>query len=637
MILPTYRPMHHDELLYGWIRDLAEINFSGDIYGVQRTAKRMFPYGYAPDRRYVIRKGERVRLDYMCGLDESLRRLRDDGYQMPETDHLILYNTILGATGICRKPSVQARYLYTALTTVYGDLLDMPAPASTIKAIRICPVCMQENAYIRTWHQFPGVMACAEHGVRLESDEGTCVKNAEQADESEIRYARYVKEIYDNPRMVSLDDVRRTLIGTASVKEINRINQTSAAFEYVLRMLIKYGIRYEDIKGSALPLHDDATSDGVRLYHIVSKHENSEIVELKCPSCGKVFSSVPYAVQTGFGCPDCMRMEHPKTIIDRAMKQTGDGWYHIVGPFRGMSAVYDVKHMTCGQSTKMRIISRVWDHQKCGCERPHSVNSVQQIIDSVSQGFRVIEYQPSVESTMIRHIACGKIKKYNLQQFVRSPVCPYCREKEYTDSAASRILSVLGMDYSYVGAVSTGIERVYTVRHTVCGTEISGTVRQFIGTKYIRPKRCTLCFKYEEGTRTLQKSDAGKAIEDMTAWFKEHRIWTLKQHRKIGHNTLKKLCGAGLIYHVGFGMYSSVRDIDIYELLEERYLKNDEGNTIGRFTGKTSAFLAGMIDEPEIITLETSSVRRLDNHLYTICGRSVSVKGIKSGHAKGDD
>ena len=186
-------------------------------------------------------------------------------------------------------------------------------------------------------------------------------------------------------------------------------------------------------------------------------------------------------------------------------------------------------------------------------------------------------------------------------------------------------------------AVSTGIERVYTVRHTVCGTEISGTVRQFIGTKYIRPKRCTLCFKYEEGTRTLQKSDAGKAIEDMTAWFKEHRIWTLKQHRKIGHNTLKKLCGAGLIYHVGFGMYSSVRDIDIYELLEERYLKNDEGNTIGRFTGKTSAFLAGMIDEPEIITLETSSVRRLDNHLYTICGRSVSVRGIKSSHAKGDD
>ena len=129
MILPTYRPIYRDELTYGWICDLAEMNFSGDIYRIQRTAKMLFPYGYAPERRYAVRKGEKVRLDYMLGLDESLRRLRDDGYHVPETDDLITYNTVLGTMSICRKPSTQARYMYTALTTVYGDLLDMPAPA----------------------------------------------------------------------------------------------------------------------------------------------------------------------------------------------------------------------------------------------------------------------------------------------------------------------------------------------------------------------------------------------------------------------------------------------------------------------------------------------------------------------------
>ena len=630
MILPTYRPIYRDELTYGWICDLAEMNFSGDIYRIQRTAKMLFPYGYAPERRYAVRKGEKVRLDYMLGLDESLRRLRDDGYHVPETDDLITYNTVLGTMSICRKPSTQARYMYTALTTVYGDLLDMPAPATTVKAVRICPACMRDNEYIRTWHQLPGVTACAVHGIRLVQDSEGCEDHAEQADEPEVIYARYVKDIYDDPAPADLDDIRSALIGTASVKEINRLGQNSTSFEYVVRLLIGYGLWYRDVKKVMLP-HRDSISDGVRLYYVISTYENG-IAVLKCPSCGRIFATVPRAVETGFGCPDCIHKEHPKAVIDRALKQTGDGWYHIVGPFRGMGAVHEVKHMTCGRSTKMRITARIWDRQECSCEKPHSVDDVQTAIDAVSSGFQVIGYRPNTESTTIRHDACGKTRTYNLQQFIRSPVCPHCRDAEYNSHAVTRIMAVIGDSYDYVSTASSGRERIYTVRHKICGTEISGSMRQFTGNRYIRPKRCPLCYRYEKGTRILKQSDAGAALKEMTSWFKDHKIWVLKQHKKIGHNTVQKLVKNGLIFHVGFGMYSPTSDVSVYDLITERYLKDASGKNIGQYIGETADYISGKRrEEPDVITLESSLIKRTKKRThrkYIICGRTVIVNGI---------
>ena len=197
------------------------------------------------------------------------------------------------------------------------------------------------------------------------------------------------------------------------------------------------------------------------------------------------------------------------------------------------------------------------------------------------------------------------------------------------DTAKSEILAALGEGYVYVGTESINKEKIYTMRHKICGTDISGSFKKFVGTKYIRAKRCPLCFKYKERTRILQQSDAGKAIEEMTTWFKDHKIWTVWHHAKINNSTYKKLVVNGFIRHIGFGMYSPVQDINIYEILEERYLKDIEGNTIGRFIDDTADFIAGVKNEPETITLETSMLMRTSKHIYTICGRKVSVRGTR--------
>ena len=285
--------------------------------------------------------------------------------------------------------------------------------------------------------------------------------------------------------------------------------------------------------------------------------------------------------------------------------------------------------MTCGNILNGPIGRRIWERRGCICEMSHSLSDAQARIDQISEGFEVLKYKPRTERVHLKHNACGKDKTYYLQQFVKSPVCPYCRKAEQTDAAVSVIMAAVGDGYAYVGTESLNKEKIFTVRHKICGIETSGTLRVFTGTKYIRPKRCPLCYRYEKGTRNLRQSDAGKAIEEMNRWFKDHKIWVLKYHADIKHNVLKKLSSNGLIWHIGFGVYASSPNVDVYEMLEERYLKDRDGNCVGQFIGDTAAFLAGTRPEPDIITLETSLVQSVDKRVYTICNRTVSVKGIK--------
>ena len=118
----------------------------------------------------------------------------------------------------------------------------------------------------------------------------------------------------------------------------------------------------------------------------------------------------------------------------------------------------------------------------------------------------------------------------------------------------------------------------------------------------------------------------------MTSWFKDHKIWVLKQHKKIGHNTVQKLVKNGLIFHVGFGMYSPTSDVSVYDLITERYLKDASGKNIGQYIGETADYISGKRrEEPDVITLESSLIKRTKKRThrkYIICGRTVIVNGI---------
>ena len=91
-MLNFYRPPYDDELLYGWITALADMNFPMDTAGIRRVIDCLFPFSKPPQKRGVIVK-DPVRKDYIRGLDMNVRRMQEQGYKVPSADVLLRCST----------------------------------------------------------------------------------------------------------------------------------------------------------------------------------------------------------------------------------------------------------------------------------------------------------------------------------------------------------------------------------------------------------------------------------------------------------------------------------------------------------------------------------------------------------------
>ena len=627
MILPIFRPLRHDELLYGWITDLAHLNYAGDVRGVQRVATALFPFAYAPERRYIPSK-ESLRKDFIRGIDDSLRANSEMGYSFPEAWILLAYNTVLYSMGVSRTASTQARYLYTALSSVYGDIMDMPTLPSSVKSIKTCPACMSENSYIRTWHHLPGVDACAVHRIKLlnweESGDDCTILPEGHPD---VVYAQYCKTIYDHPSSISLKNIKKMLKPYCTPEETAILSRKSTRFQAVVEMLIRYNVDYHVIVQMADIGKPSSYLEGYRVLK-----EGKGIVEVSCNRCGKTFTGVSSAIEAGFGCPVCMRSVHPNKFVSDILKTVGDGNYKLTMPFQGMGAVQDVVHKTCGQSIRVRMASRLWDKQVCRCETANKLTDMQRQINSLSEGFKIISYHPTKGTTTVSH-RCGVSWNCNWLSFKSSPVCPYCKDKENRKHGIQRLALELGKDYAIQeDLTSKGNDGLtFAVIHKPCGTLIKGTLKQFQGTSQKGPRRCPICTSYFIKEKNTGITPEGKLYIDMKEWFKTHKTWVSRRHSdyhsKEYYDALIVLAKKGRIHRLSPGIYSERADLSVYDVLKERYLLDDSGNICGKYTGKTAEYLGGKAAEPEVITLESKLLTRKSKCRVTVCSRPVDVKG----------
>ena len=625
MILPIFRPLRHDELLYGWITDLAHLNYAGDVRGVQRVATALFPYSYVPERRH-IQSQESLRKDFIRGIDDSLRANSEMGYSFPEAWILLAYNTVLYSMGVSRTASTQARYLYTALSSVYGDIMDMPTLPSSVKSIKTCPACMSENSYIRTWHHLPGVDVCAVHRIKLlnweESGDDCTILPEGHPD---VVYAQYCKTIYDHPSSISLKNIKKMLKPYCTPEETAILSRKSTRFQAVVEMLIRYNVDYHVIVQMADIGKPSSYLEGYRVLK-----EGKGIVEVSCNRCGKTFTGVSSAIEAGFGCPVCMRSVHPNNFVSDILKTVGDGNYKLTMPFQGMGAVQDVVHKTCGQSIRVRMASRLWDKQVCRCETANKLTDMQRQINSLSAGFKIVSYHPTKGTTTVSH-RCGGSWNCNWLAFKSHPRCPYCKSKDARESNYKQLAFELGEEY-IIKAQSPGNKgNTFVVMHKPCGTIIQGKLKQFQGTAQKGPKRCPICNSYFKSQRFSGLTAEGELYLEMQKWFKSHKAWISRRHpeyhSKSYYDALIVLEKKSLIYRVSPGVYSNSPVLSVYDVLREKYLLDNDGKICGRFTGEAADYLGGKAEEPEVITLESTLLVRKSVYRTIICERKVDVKG----------
>ena len=559
MDLVCYRPPYPDELLCGWILDLAQLNYPMDPRGIQRVLNFAFPFRYPPPKRGSLkREAQPLRTDYIKGIDRGVRQLQLKGYQIADPEQIITYNTPLTALSITQDRGDQARCIHTAMAEGTGGPFDMPALHLSIAKVRACPCCMQENPYIRTWHNLPGVEVCAVHGSVLETldDWNTVSPRIHQivlGNANRIEFARLAKTIYDNPRGLTLQDIKDCLpVGT----KLRFHGEHS--FVHVIDLLHTHQINYSEI---AVQQRDDPSMDNDAI--LLSR--TGIVSSFRCRECGTIWTDAEEAVRIGFGCPKCMKRKTPDARMSEMLHRIGDGEYKLIEPFLGMGATQDILHETCGQVTSSRLELKIWCGTKCRCEAAHTVEALQKLVDSYASGFTVLTYDPVKGIITLRHNECGTTMTPFLSGFKTSPVCPHCKTRERNQKRRDQIKAAMGDDYELIELPEVG--KVH-VRHKACGTDLIGEYNSFK-----KGRNCPLCTPFLKKNRGAGKvTYEAELLKEMNNWFKRDPLWIAGQHRQGAHtrkyyDALQNLVHKGYIYRLDRGVYSNRSNIP-FELPE---------------------------------------------------------------------
>ena len=603
-MLYFYRPPYDDELLYGWITALADMNFPMDTTGIRRVIDCLFPFSKSPLKRGVIVK-DPVRKDYIRGLDMNVRGLQEQGYKVPSADVLLRRSTPVAAMGICWSRGNAARYIHTVMAPVTGTWTDMPVMPDLVKELRYCPDCMRQGRYLRTWHHLPGVKACAVHGkslVRISRKElqellggRTKLPDPEAACGEDTSYAEYVKKIYEDPAYY-FEDIRSSLSDKGIQDPL--LHKYNVPFEKAVRLLMQYG----PCSGSAA----------------------DQTAEFHCAECGNTWTDTADAPEYGFGCPVCMPHEDADSWAQDILSGTGDGRYRMKGTFTGMGGTQTILHETCGKETDVRWASIIWEGRKCTCEATHTIKEMQERFGA--EGFTVTDYEPITTKIRYKH-SCGSSYALTVQEAKEHGglVCRACREADAATHRKEALQIVLGPEFEIV---KCGARGKVVARHRPCGKTVTRNFRDMLR---IGPA-CPFCSPYRIGRRTADDISVKAWIyRDMTKWSEAgHKVWIRGQRvsgigRKEVDTALGALMRAEKIVSLSYGCYARTEDnVSVYDILRELYLI--EG---GQFTGQTADYLAGRADEPETITLESARLVRRSPNIVNILGRKVSVCGVK--------
>ena len=603
-MLYFYRPPYDDELLYGWITALADMNFPMDTRGIRRVIDCLCPFSKSPLKRGVIVK-EPVRKDYIRGLDMNVRGLQEQGYKVPSADVLLKRSTPVAAMGICWSRGNAARYIHTVMAPVTGTWTDMPVTPDLVKELRYCPDCMKQERYLRTWHHLPGVKACAVHEKALvcisrkELQEllggRTKLPDPEAACGEDLSYAKYAKKIYEDP-VYSFEDIRSSLSDKGIQDPL--LYKYNVPFDKAVRLLMQYG----PCSGS----------------------EAGRTAEFHCGKCGNTWTDTADAPEYGFGCPVCMPHEDADSWAQNVLSGTGDGHYRMNSPFAGMGGTQAILHKTCGKETDVRWAFIIWEGRKCTCEATHTITEMQERFGA--EGFTVTDYEPITTKIRYKH-SCGSSYALTVQEAKEHGglVCRACKEADAAAHRKEALQIVLGPEFEIV---KCGARGKVIARHRPCGKTVTRNFRDMLR---IGPA-CPFCSPYRIGRRTADSlSVKARIFQDMTELSEAGRSVWIRKQRAAGLNArdvniaLEALIRTGMIRSLSYGCYARADDdVTIYDVLRELYLA--EG---GQFTGQTADYLAGRADEPETITLESARLVRKSPNIVNILGRKVSVCGVK--------
>lgn len=655
MKITIYRKPYRDELLFSWIMDLAEQNLGSDYFC---TYLQTFLYHFFPKENQQYRNGglkkERPRLDCLVGMTESIRYIKEQGYEMPDLIDLMCNQTPVVAMGIARKSGYQAKYIETFIRPIRKDKWDMPTFPYEGKTLKFCEACVKEDdltmaPYFRTWHNIPGVTVCAVHKTSLmEMTPETAVRLIkhqkitgyarpckEQVSDADIRIAEFAKALYEDPGIIDLQIIRVVLkkkreeLGVKGKTPFQ--NKFMYPFDKVVMEILEYFPSYEAFCEETEPFVREAYEEMMAEYpeHVVPVSAYGPVMKMRCGICGYEWYCHPYSISIGFYCPVCDGALSDEVRMKRLLSKIGDGQYEMLGDFEGIGALQKIRHRTCGQvsgDTAGGLAAKIWGRRRCSCEIALTKEDWQKRVDEISNEFEVLEYYKSVGKIKVQH-KCGESYITTCQSFLANPKCRICSNPILTESEMEKIIrDELGEEYEILGGLSGN--RI-TFRHKPCGIVTTSSVNM------IRSGwKCRLCTSRWKNEREAGLTLEGRLYMDIREHLKTHKVWSSRKHlgeerSKECRNALDSLVYRGFLHRISSGYFSDTEDVTVYDIVEETYIRDKDGTLCGNYTGETMEYMIGIRkEEPQKITLESELLTRKADCTVKICGRRVVVKGI---------
>lgn len=210
-----------------------------------------------------------------------------------------------------------------------------PYKSSHWTPLMYCPRCMEEDLekrpYVRTWHALPGVTACAVHGCKLRKytgDDGYAA--VVPADESEIRYASFLYQVYQHQPRVVMEDISDLLDGTEVGRLMREAPRTVLSLQKIIRAFCDRYSAEEFVE-----LAGERQKDGRR------------ITRKECVVCGHRYHTFASAEKYGYGCPACEKGKLKTDLLQKRLDLSWNKEYEVIG-FED-EETFKVRHKSCGR------------------------------------------------------------------------------------------------------------------------------------------------------------------------------------------------------------------------------------------------------------------------------------------------
>ena len=502
----NYAPIYMDEAVLGWLTRLRKENIASETYRLQKYVDEMF----APNKDSHLW----VRATSPMGLELMWDRFQKMGCDMPDMITLLRKHTSFGVSSSLNGSSSNA---YRSRAYINNDPSIIVNEGSYLK---LCPKC---EIYYHTWHQFPGVKMCAVHGVPLykcrlirnynlksADDEFINAKEMHVADQdASLRYARFVKDMYDDAPVFEKEQVIACLAKNISAGELRDRMLTSPyknnfagkrwpngnsylwnmEFSAVVCALVTV---YGDYQSFRKKISDPLIEKVHFNYDLITASGN--LLTLRCRKCGRLFTIHKNNLLLHYGCPNCEAMDP----AERYRLQLMDLGYEPVDPFSGYKKKVTVRNTVKNMETEAFPYNMIWERNPTALDPRKSVADYQQKIDQVSTGFHVDQIIDEKQRVIrLTHELCRFSFDVRETTFLKHPKCRCC-EMDNSKINIQKKINELSDEYTVVDCLN---DSILVLWHATCGA-ISKQRKD----RFMRGYRCPICTDFSNN-RYLQIYD----------------------------------------------------------------------------------------------------------------------------------